>query len=140
MPSLRNEMLVVGLALLATSTAVGAGPQSETAGRMSKAEIDRLNKTLAASSSGADTAPVLVEGYRPIYPAPRVVKGDQGRCVVRFTVDEKGAVTSPKPEGDDKMMCDHAVIAMRYWRFSPAERNGVPTTADLTLPVIYKIR
>lgn len=140
MSSRRNEMLAVGVMLAAVSAIAWAGPQSETAGRMSKGEIDRLNHTLATRSVGSDTAPVLLEGYRPLYPAPRVFKGAQGECVVRFTVDEKGAVTDAKPEGDDKMMCDHAVIAMRYWRFAPAQRNGVPTTADLALPVIYRLR
>ncbi|MGY3266630.1 energy transducer TonB [Lysobacter sp. HA35] len=129
------------VALVTVVGAATAGPQSETAGRMSAAELTRLNAGLAIKVAGVDRVPLLIEGYRPLFPAPRVVRGQAGKCLVRFSIGVDGRVADAKGDGTDKMMCDHAIIAMRYWRFEPALKNGMPTIAsDLAMPVNYELR
>jgi TonB family protein len=62
----------------------------------------------------------------------------RGRVVLTFTVDEKGGVINPTATGIDDVLDACLVKRMSSWRFDPPrDKDGKPTTADFSLPLVY---
>ncbi|HEY0947424.1 MAG TPA: TonB family protein [Opitutaceae bacterium] len=69
--------------------------------------------------------------------APRVAQRYAGRTVeVLFTVNEKGQPTelavSPSIDGE---LASAVVVAVKQWKFEPAQRDGTPVATKVVLPV-----
>ncbi len=75
----------------------------------------------------------LLSGTRPLYPALEDLRGRSGSAVVVFDVLPDGSARSVAARTENQWFADHAVIAMRDWRFDPALAEGRPVTVRCTL-------
>lgn len=97
-------------------------------------------------AAGAAETPVYwkmkpLETRAPIYP-PRCLRlGLEGTVRVRVLVGEDGRVqevTIGKSAGE-AALDEAAMEAVRYWRFEPAKRDGVPVRAWAVVPIEFKL-
>lgn len=128
-----------GLALLATTLASAQAKPPDVSREFTATEYDAFNAVLATSAPNA-TAARLDKAYVPLYPISRAMSGKTGECLLQFTVDTRGVVSRIEREReDDRKMCDHAVIALRHWRFTPATVDGVPVETRHRVPITYAL-
>ena len=99
-----------------------------------------------AAAGAVEQTPVFwkmkpVETRPPVYP-PRCLRlGLEGTVRVRVLVGEDGRVqevTVGKSSGETALD-DAAMDAVRYWRFEPAKRDGVPVRAWAIVPIEFKL-
>jgi TonB family protein len=69
--------------------------------------------------------------------SPTVGSGYAGQTVeVEFIVDKTGLPTDLSVKSaSDTTLGDAVVDAVKQWRFTPAQRNGVPVATKVVLPV-----
>lgn len=88
--------------------------------------------------------PVPVPGQTPApdYPVSAMRSGRQGTVMVRVEVGTDGAPLSVRiAERSGSRDLDRAALdAVRRWRFSPAQRNGQPVVASVTIPIDFRMR
>jgi len=90
--------------------------------------------------SAPDLSETMVSGKPPKYPIESRRKHEQGTAVLNVLVGEDGAVASisiAKSSGF-KRLDNAALEAVARWRWSPAMRNGLPTTTRgyITIPFV----
>jgi len=82
-----------------------------------------------------------VETRPPVYPPRCLRMGIEGSVRVRVLVGEDGRpqeVTLGRSSGEAAL--DHAAMdAVRYWRFEPARRDGLPVRAWAVIPIEFKL-
>jgi len=82
-----------------------------------------------------------VETRPPVYPPRCLRMGIEGTVRVRVLVGENGRVqevTVGKSSGE-AALDEAAMEAVRYWRFEPAKRDGVPVRAWAIVPIEFKL-
>jgi TonB family protein len=78
-------------------------------------------------SGNCDTAPVLLYGVAPKYPAAERMAHHPGFVSLIFFVEASGQVSDLRVESaTSTTFADAAVDAVRLWKFKPATQNGVP--------------
>lgn len=130
---------LVMVLLAAAGTAAAQDTPRDVGREFTAAEYAAHNAMLAKFDY--DTPPRLLKGYVPLYPISRVMSGRTGKCVVSYTVGTDGKVSNVvgSPE-DDRKMCDHAILALKRWTFSPAMRSGKVVSARMRVPISYDLR
>ena len=97
----------------------------------------RGSGTSSGSGSGSVGAARWAGGRMPApnYPAEARRKGEQGRVVVLFSVDEQGNVVSASVTGPCPYpaLNEEALRAVRRWKFQPGPR------ASLQRPIVFKL-
>lgn len=95
-----------------------------------------------ASYPGGETALFRDLNAGIVYPAVAMENGIQGRVVVRFTIDEQGAVTQPAVTRSLSPECDDAALtAVRKLRhFTPATTGGKPVKSLYTIPITFRLQ
>jgi TonB family protein len=75
--------------------------------------------------------PVVIAQPLPLWIPPNTLDRRTGfKGLVEVTIDEKGSVTSATIQQSIHPLYDEKLLAMaRTWKYKPALRNGVPTTA-----------
>jgi protein TonB len=99
-----------------------------------------------AGAGAVEQTPVFwkmkpVETRPPVYPPRCLRMGIEGTVRVRVLVGEDGRVqevTVGKSSGE-AALDDAAMDAVRYWRFEPAKRDGVPVRAWAIVPIEFKL-
>ena len=99
-----------------------------------------------AAAGAVEQTPVFwkmkpVETRPPVYPPRCLRMGIEGTVRVRVLVGEDGRVqevTVGKSSGD-AALDEAALEAVRYWRFEPAKRDGVPVRAWAVVPIEFKL-
>lgn len=79
---------------------------------------------------------------QPAYPAESRIKREQGRIVLKATIDPNGncqSVVVHESSGYPRLD-DAAVSAVSRWHFIPFVKNGDPITAKALIPVIFSLR
>ncbi len=96
------------------------------------ASAKTLEQTYLESYRGAPGAPVPVAVV-----SPRVGPEYAGSTVeLEFNVDTDGQTSDFRVKSSPDSMLGEAVLAaVKQWQFAPAERNGVPVTTRVVLPV-----
>ena len=84
-----------------------------------------------------DKVPRLLFGTRPLYPMGEELAGRSGGAMLRFEVSEVGEVKPISADAENKWFASHALIAMRDWKFSPAESDGKPVPVVCRLKLDY---
>lgn len=88
-----------------------------------------------------DSPPVLVSGNNAVYPISLVLAGIQGNAVLEFTIDTDGEAKDISIESaTDRGFADHAILALKDWKFKPATKNGVPVEARVTRTFTFRSR
>ena len=83
-----------------------------------------------------DTPPRLIEGNAPIHDRRRA----EGRATIRFTIAEDGSTKDFEVlSADDDYYANHAIAALKLWRYQPATKGGKPIslTARQTFNYVY---
>lgn len=88
-------------------------------------------------SDAFDTAPRLLKAYVPLYPASSVRSGKTGRCIVEYAIAVDGRTADVTPVEGDEIMCDHATLSVRQWRYAPATQRGAPVRLRVRVPIHY---
>jgi TonB family protein len=74
-----------------------------------------------------DVPPKFIRGDAPTYPISRALSRVTGDATIEYTIDEHGVPGDFKIlKTSYKYFAYHAIIAMRNWRFEPAQKKGRP--------------
>jgi len=93
----------------------------------------------SATEAVIENPPKILRVIKPVYPAAALRAGLKGTVIIRVSVSDAGRVTDIEvlkslPGG----LTDAAVIAVRSWRFVPAERNDVHVPGTITIPIPFE--
>ncbi len=110
----------------------------------------RAVATAAEKESASPVVPVLMpprpvsgpDNPLPWYPRLARRRGMEGRVVLRVTVDPQGraaAVVVVESSGY-RLLDDAARQTVMRWRFEPARRGGRPVTAEVRVPIRFRLR
>ena len=73
------------------------------------------------------TLPVRISGNSPIYPISLLLIGIKGQATISFIIGIDGIPKNFEViKTNNKKFADHAIIAIREWRYNPALRGTVP--------------
>jgi protein TonB len=75
----------------------------------------------------------------PIYPDIARHAGVQGAVILEAILDATGRVESVRVLGSQPLLDDAAVRAVRQWRYTPTELNGVPVPVLMTITVRFSL-
>lgn len=93
----------------------------------------------------AETMPQLIGGLAALqrqvqYPQEALNLGIEGRVIVQFIVDKKGAVLEPKIKREIGGGADEeAKRAVQNSRFVPGSQDGEPVCTEYSLPIVFRI-
>ncbi len=86
-----------------------------------------------------DVAPKFISGEAPAYPLSRLRDSISGDATVEYTIDEHGLIRDAKVLKADYIYFGyHVIIAMRTWRFEPAQQNGRPVPVHTRIIFHYE--
>jgi periplasmic protein TonB len=75
----------------------------------------------------------------PLYPDIARQSRVQGTVVLEAILDTSGRVESVRVLGSHPLLDDAAVRAVRQWRYTPTELNGVPVPVLMTITVRFSL-
>ena len=76
----------------------------------------------------------------PVYPFDAKRNGLTGEVFVEFTVDEEGAVISPRVvRSSDRIFEDATLRAVSRWRFEPGRRANQIVRFRMAVPVVFNL-
>jgi protein TonB len=75
----------------------------------------------------------------PIYPEIARHAGVQGAVILEAILDATGRVESVRVLSSQPLLEDAAVRAVRQWRYTPTELNGVPVPVLMTITVRFSL-
>jgi TonB family protein len=74
------------------------------------------------------------------YPEEASNAGEQGRVIVRFIVNEQGAVEDPEVvKGVSEALDQEAIRVVKQAQFKPGMQDGKPVKVQYSLPISYKL-
>lgn len=96
---------------------------------------------ISASLAATDySAPRATYQRPPIYPDGLRRQGIEGYAIVDFDVDPNGQTTNAKVlEATDRAFGLAALAALAEWKFKPAQENGLPVKAKITVPFEFSL-
>lgn len=120
-------------ALLAVLVLQGcAGVQLDPFGRPYSGDYNYPPGMRVCGDPEVDIQPEFVRGNHPAMPIENAFDARNARATVKYRVDAAGAVRVLSVESSDKAYGNHAVVAVRDWKFKPAMRGGVAAPAECT--------
>jgi len=95
--------------------------------------------SVASRGADVDRLPAAVFNPAPIYPPDAVRNRWSGHVRLRVRVAADGRVLSASIENSSgfRQLDDSALAAVRQWRFTPAQRNGVAVEWEIGVPVDF---
>ena len=135
----------------ATQNSAEADPenpaQNAGLGYASKSDVNgptgaaSANSVLTGFVSGAGS-PVPLANPRPAYPELARQRGQEGTVLLLADVDEKGAAKSVIVQRSSGygLLDAAALSAVGQWRFKPAYLAGVAVSAQVLVPVEFRLR
>ena len=106
---------------------------------------DSLPGSAGSAGGGGDGGmpSPLASNVRPPYPPEALLRGVEGRVVLRVVVGEDGGVQSAAVEtsSGDTSLDQSALTTIRYrWHFEPARRAGMPVAMEVRVPIRFRLR
>ena len=136
---MKRILLSIFAALLLMSAAPcvaasGAAAQSKTPSKSSA--IDQ-----AVAITDEITPPRLSEVASPDYTAEAKKKKIEGVVKLMIVVDKKGDVVDAKVvKSLGYGLDENAIIAVKEWKYKPAEKDGVPVAVKMEVTVDFYLR
>jgi periplasmic protein TonB len=96
----------------------------------------------AATTEGTayDVRPTPVKTPPPEYPSALKREGVSGIVALKVEIDETGAVSNcAVSKSSNAGFDDAAVKAVKAWKFTPAQKNGVAVKVSLVIPLKFAI-
>ncbi len=103
------------------------------------------NVISAQDKKDLDKQPVPVGGMESIlknikYPEDAKKDKIEGKVLVRAFINENGVVTNVKiEEGNNKLLIDAALNAVKATKFTPGELKGKKVQAEVVVPIVFKL-
>jgi len=86
------------------------------------------------------SAPLAIEKPQPTYPEEARKAKQQGRVVLRLTIDEEGEVGDVEViEGLPHGLTEAAIEAASRWRFTPAHKDGEPVAVLYIITINFRL-
>lgn len=90
---------------------------------------------------GSADAPKFLHRIVPQYPPAARMRREEGRVVLKLTIDEKGTLMNVEVvESTGADFADAAVDAAKRSRFTPARKNNAPILSVALLPIRFTLR
>ena len=83
--------------------------------------------------------PQRLVNVAPVYPTMALAVRKEGIVIIDATIDEQGNVTETKILRSIPLLDEAALAAVRQWKFSPTQLNGVPVPIVMTVTVHFKL-
>jgi protein TonB len=83
--------------------------------------------------------PQRLVNVAPVYPTMALAVRKEGIVIIDATIDEQGNVTETKVLRSIPLLDEAALAAVRQWKFSPTQLNGVPVPIVMTVTVNFKL-
>jgi TonB family protein len=102
--------------------------------------LDKISQT--SSVVGADVPPRPLSSNRsPVYPPDALRENRQGRPVIMILVSREGKVLRAEifTSSGTPSLDLAALAAVRSWRFTPPQRDGVAIEKEVLVPVRFRI-
>ena len=117
--------------------------QTSDSAEQSKSDASAPSRTGGASrTAGVDEYPrILPVNTHPEYPPAALQARHEGRVLLAVLVSEQGKAAKVRilKSSGFKSLDDSAAMAVRSWKFQPAERAGKPTACWVKVPVNFRI-
>lgn len=83
-----------------------------------------------------------LQNQQPVYPAESRVKNEQGRVLLKVTINSDGSCQSVVVHESSgyQRLDDAAVSTVSHWHFIPFVKNGDPITAKVLIPITFSLR
>jgi TonB family protein len=96
---------------------------------------------LGAGSSGTIASePKLISSTRPVYPQVAKQSSVEGDVIVAADIDATGKVVGAKATAGPMYLRQAAVDAVRNWKYEPANLNGKPTSAQVSIKIQFRLK
>lgn len=85
----------------------------------------------------------LASNPTPSYPPDALVRGVEGRVLLRVWIRDDGTVQDVKvhQSSGDKSLDESALLTVREkWQFTPAQENGISVPCEALLPIRFTLR
>ena len=85
----------------------------------------------------------LASNPTPTYPPDALVRGVEGRVLLRVWIRDDGTVQDVKvhQSSGDKSLDESALLTVREkWQFTPAQENGISVPCEALLPIRFTLR
>jgi protein TonB len=89
---------------------------------------------------GAIREPKKVVHVAPVYPEIARLSRLEGKVTMEAILDATGRVESVRVIGATPLFEDAAVRAVKQWRYSPTQLNGVPVPVLMTITVVFTLQ
>jgi TonB family protein len=130
---MKRILLVVSTALLL----LAAAPWCAAQNAQSKAQA--INQAVAITDD--ITPPRLSEVASPDYTAEAKKKKIEGTVTLAIVVDKKGDVVDAKVlKGLGYGLDENAIIAVKEWKYKPAEKDGEPVAVKMEVTLDFYLR
>jgi TonB family protein len=134
-------------AKLADGSSLSAADVTSTSATTGGALLASVMSAQPAPPSGLSTAPAprtvrepqLLSSTHAVYPTFARQSNVQGKVVVNATVDAKGDVVSVNAVSGPPFLRQAAVDAVKQWKYSPAQIDGRPTSAQVTVTLEFRL-
>jgi TonB family protein len=83
--------------------------------------------------------PIPTPKYVKIYPEIARISRIEGKVTMEAILDATGKVESVRVLSAQPLLEDAAVRAVRQWRYTPTELNGVPVPVLMTITVVFSL-
>ncbi|MEQ9175811.1 MAG: TonB family protein, partial [Alphaproteobacteria bacterium] len=102
----------------------------------------RVSPGRAAAVAAPDYRPAQLNNRKPHYPLSARRRNQEGRVVLEAEVTASGSSTAVQiVQSSGVAALDQAAMeAVRDWRFLPGRRDGVPVTASVSIPVVFRLK
>lgn len=94
----------------------------------------------AGSSSTTASEPKLISSARPVYPQLAKQSKVEGDVVVVADIDATGKVIAARATAGPAYLRQAAVESVRNWKYEPANLNGKPTSAQVSIKIQFRLR
>jgi protein TonB len=83
--------------------------------------------------------PRKVVHVAPVYPEMARLTKREGKVILEALLDVTGKVVSVKVLKSEVFLDDAAIHAVKQWRYTPTELNGVPVPVLMTITVVFSL-
>ena len=83
----------------------------------------------------------LIHRVEPVYPEQALRDGIQGTVRLTIVINEEGFVYELRGmEGNNPILEEAAIDAVKQWQYSPTLLNGEPVAAQTMVTVIFNLK
>ena len=95
--------------------------------------------TATVQVGGAITAPTKIHDVAPVYPPTARAARIQGVVIIQATIGVDGSVVGAEVLRPLVFLDQAALDAVRQWRFTPTQLNGLPVAVIMTVTVHFRL-